>query len=101
MKEEKLKIGLLYLSFHNSLKKVYGINKIITKEQLIEKLGRHGLVPKQLRVLAIKELESMNLLKKESDNGFKILDYELNIEEDANKFFKEINLFDKSEEKKE
>ena len=88
MKRGKLKIGLLYLSFHNSLKKVYGINKIVTKDQLLEKLGRHGLVPKQLRIIAIKELEKMNLLKRESENSFKILDYKLNIEEDASKFFK-------------
>ncbi len=88
MKRGKLKIGLLYLSFHNSLKKVYGINKIVTKDQLLEKLGRHGLVPKQLRIIVIKELEKMNLLKRESENSFKILDYKLNIEEDASKFFK-------------
>ncbi len=93
MKRGKLKVGLLYLSFHNSLKKVYGVNKIVTKDQLIEKLGRHGLVPKQLRISTIKELEKMKLLKKESDNKFKILDYELNIEEDTNLFFKMMNLF--------
>lgn len=93
MKRGKLKVGLLYLSFHNSLKKVYGVNKIVTKDQLIEKLGRHGLVPKQLRILAIKELEKMKLLKKESDNYFKILDYGENIEENTSKFFKMLNLF--------
>ena len=93
MKRGKLKVGLLYLSFHNSLKKVYGVNKIVTKNQLIEKLGRHGLVPKQLRILAIEELEKMNLLKRESENEFKVLDYERNIEENKSKFFVMINLF--------
>ena len=88
MEKEKLKIGLLYLSFHNSLRKVYGINRVVTKKELMIKLGRQFLVPKPLRILVIKELEKMNLLKKESKDNFKILDYELNIEEDTNKFLR-------------
>ena len=93
MKRGKLKAGLLYLSFHNSLKKVYGKNRTVSKELLMAKLGRQFLVPKRLRILAIKELEKMKLLKQESKNNFKILDYKLNIEEDANKFFKIMNFF--------
>ncbi len=76
------------MSFHNSLKKVYGINRVVTKKELMIKLGRQFLVPKPLRILVIEELEKMNLLKKESKDNFKILDYELNIEEDTNKFLK-------------
>ncbi len=91
MKRGKLKVGLLYLSFHNSLKKVYGVNRVVTRDQLIEKLGRHGLVPKQLRKFAIEELIKLNLLKEESKDSFKILDYELNIEEDANIFLKAMS----------
>ena len=93
MEKKRLNIGLLYLSFHNSLKKVYGIGRVITKKDLMAKLGRQFLVPKQLRVLAIKELEKMNLIKKEQKDCFKILDYGKNIEENTNQFFKEMNLF--------
>ena len=93
MKRGKLEIGLLYLSFHNSLKKVYGRNRVVSEKLLMAKLGRQFLVPKQLRILAIKELVNMNLLKKEDKNNFKILDCKLNIEEDTNKFFKAMNLF--------
>ncbi len=89
----KLKIGILYLSFHNSLKKIYGVNRVVTQEELKIKLGRQFLVPKRLRVVAIKELTKMNLLKEEDKDCFKILDYELNIEEDANKFLKMLNFF--------
>jgi len=93
MKKERLQIGLLYLSFHNSLKKVYGVNRLVTKEQLIEKLGRHSLVPKALRVLAIKELEKMELIRKEEDgDDFIIIDCDLNIEENVNYFFKRMGL---------
>jgi len=93
MKRGKLDIGLLYLSFHNSLKKVYGKNRVVNKKELMAKLGRQFLVPKQLRVLAIKELVNMGLLKEESKNEFKIVNCELNIEEDAGEFFKRMNLF--------
>jgi len=93
MEKERLKIGILYLSFHNSLKKVYGSRRIVSEKDLVIKLGRQFLVPKRLRILAIKELENMNLIKKESNNEFKILDYELNIEEDTNNFLGKLNLF--------
>ena len=89
--KEKLKIGILYLSFHNSLKKVYGINRVVTKKELTTKLGRQFLVPKRMRIPAIKELVKLNLLKEESKDSFKILDYELNIEEDANIFLKAMS----------
>lgn len=93
MKKEGLQIGLLYLSFHNSLKKVYGTNRVISKKDIMAKLGRQFLVPKPLRILAIKELVGMNLLKKEPNDCFKILDYKLNVEEDTSKFFKRMKLF--------
>ncbi len=93
MQKDKLKIGLLYLSFHNSLKKIYGVNRVITKRDIMIKLGRQFLVPKPVRVLVIKELQKMNLLKEESKNEFRILDCDLNIEEDINKFFMRLNMF--------
>ncbi len=88
---EKLKIGILYLSFHNSLKKIYGVNRVVTEEELKIKLGRQFLVPKRLRLVVIKELTKMNLLKEEEKGCFKILDYELNIGEDANIFLKAMS----------
>lgn len=93
MKQTNLENKILYLSFHNSIKKIYGINRIVTRKELMSKLGRQFLVPKPLRILAIKELEEMGLLKKESKNEFKILDCDLNIEEDANKFLRRMNIF--------
>ncbi len=93
MAKENLKIGILYLSFHNSLKKLYGVNRIVSKEAMIIKLGRQFLVPKRLRVSAVKELEKMGLLKEESKTEYKILDYKLNIEEDASKFLRAMSIF--------
>ena len=66
---------------------------MVTKKELTTKLGRQFLVPKRMRIPTIKELVKMKLLKEESKDNFKILDYELNIEEDANKFLKMLNFF--------
>jgi len=93
MKKKMLKIGILYLSFHNSLRKVYGTGKIVSEEDLIIKLGRQFLVPKRLRLLAVKELVKRNLIKRESNKEFKILNYEFDIEKDTNEFLKKMNWF--------
>ena len=94
MKNKIKEIGILYLSFHNSIKKIYGINRIITKEKLMEKLGRQFLVPKLLRPMAIKEHIDKNLLKQESKNEYKILNSKLDIEKDINKLVKLNNYKD-------
>jgi hypothetical protein len=91
IEKDGINIKILYLAFHNSLKKVYG-NRLVTKKILYMKLGRHSLVPKCLRELAIKEFEEMGLIKKEDRDLYKIIDYKLNLEEDANKFLQRINL---------
>jgi len=90
MKKKRLQIGLLYLSFHNSLRKKYGKNAIVHKRDIKIKLGRQFLVPKPLRIIAIKELVNMKLLKDVGDDYYKILDYKLNVEEDTQKFLKRI-----------
>ncbi len=91
MEKKRLQIGLLYLSFHNSLKKIYGLNRFVSERDMEIKLGRQFLVPKPLRIIAIKELVNMKLLKKVDDKLYKILDYKLNVEKDTQKFLRRIN----------
>jgi len=88
----KINKKILYLSFHNSIKKKFGVNRLISKEDIIIKLGRQFLVPKPLRIVALKELEEMKLLKKEDANNYKILEGDFDLE-DTNKFYKTIGLF--------
>ena len=76
----KLDKKILYLSFHNSLRKKFGINRVVTKKEIIIKLGRQFLVPKHLREDAINELERMELLEKVDRNNIKILDCDICIE---------------------
>jgi hypothetical protein len=88
-----LNIALLYLSLHNHLKKSVGVNKIITRKQFHIILGKHFLVPKNVRVCVIKELELMKMIEKVNKEELKILDYNLDIERDVNRFYKTLNLF--------
>ena len=84
---------ILYLSFHNSIKKVFGVNKIIARKAIITKLGKQYLVPPNLREAAVKELILMGLFERIDRDNIKILEPKLDIELDANKFFKSLHLF--------
>jgi len=89
-----LNIGLLYLSLHNQLRKVIGINRVISRKDFFCILGKHFLIPKNVRACIVQEMVLMNLMEKLDKNTFKILDYDLNIEEDVNSFYKTLKLFD-------
>jgi spore coat polysaccharide biosynthesis predicted glycosyltransferase SpsG len=89
---ESLNIGILYLSLHNLLKRKVGVNRYTTKKEINAILGRHFLVPKNLRIAVIKELKNMNLIQ-EDKNEVMIIDCKLDVTEDANKLFKMLKLF--------
>lgn len=91
--KKKISNKILYLSFHNSIKKKFGVNRFVTKKELMIKLGRQFLVPKNLRKVALKELENMKLIEKEDEKYFKILDFDLDLEKDVNKFYQNIGFF--------
>jgi hypothetical protein len=89
---ETLSVGILYLSFHNLLKRKIGLNRYTNRKEINAMLGRHFLVPKNLRIAVIKELKNMNLIK-EDTSGILIIDYKLDVSQDANKLFQMLKLF--------
>lgn len=95
-KEEhkKKKIGLLYLSLHNQLKKKYGINSIISRKEFFCKLGKHFMIPIDLRYYILLEMVKTNLIEKINRDSIKILPCDIDIEklEDRNKIVQLINL---------
>jgi len=93
MKDEVMKVGLLYLSLHNQLIKKIGVNRIITRKDFFAIIGRHYLIPKNLRDAAIKEMQIMGLIEKIDGSNYIVLPCDLCIEEDASKFYKALNLF--------
>lgn len=90
----KLKRGILYISLHNQLIRMFGVNRIVEKKAIEEKLGRHFLVPKSIRAITIIELEEKGLIKIESSNQIRILPCDLDLKEDANKIYELAGLFD-------
>ena len=90
---KELDINLLNLSFHNLLKKRFGINYSVHRKKAYEQLGRHYLVPKQLRIIVLKEMEEMKLIKMIDRDNFIVLNSKIDINKDTNSFFKKVKLF--------
>lgn len=88
---DKLKIGLLYISLHNQLVKRVGVNRIITRKDFFCIIGKHFLVPKNLRAIVIKEMEYKNLIKQE-DNEIIILNNDIDLN-DVSKIYQLAGLF--------
>jgi hypothetical protein len=89
---EKIHIGLLYLGLHNQLKNKYGVNCIITRKEFFCKLGKHYMIPKDLRPWIVKEMEKVKLIESINRDNIKILKSEINIDENQNKLYKVLNI---------
>jgi len=93
MKKEELSIGLLYLGLHNQLIKKYGEGIVITRKEFFEKIGRHYMLPKNLRPIIIKEMERANLVKQVSRDKLEIIKQKIDIEKDSNKIYSMLKMF--------
>lgn len=89
----KINIGILYLSLHNLLKKRYGINTVFTRKQIYCELGKHFVVPKNIRDCVIKELQTMKLIKRKDRDNVMLLDCEIDLEKDANILYERLKLY--------
>lgn len=90
--KSKLDIRLLYLALHNQLCKKFGSGNLFTRKEFFTKLGKHYMIPKNLRYQVIKEMEEMNLLKLVNRDTLEILSFEINIEEDSHRIIQLMNL---------
>lgn len=90
---KKLKVGVLYLGLHNQLFKKYGTT-IITRKEFFCKLGKHYMIPKNLRDFVIKEMEEVDLIKRVDRDNVEILKSSIDIEEDCNKIYEMAGIYD-------
>jgi len=88
----KLPIGILYLSLHNQLSKNASLDGRITRKKCFEILGKHYLVPKNIRDLILIEMEKIDLIKRESKDCILVLNCGSDLENDANKFYKMVGI---------
>lgn len=89
---DKLKIGLLYISLYNQLVKRVGISRTISRKDFFCIIGKHFLVPKNLRVIVIKEMENKNLIK-QKNNEIIILKNNFTLEKNTTKLYQMAGLY--------
>jgi hypothetical protein len=87
------KVGLLYLGLHNQLTKKYGVEVIVSRKVFFTKLGKHFIMPKNLRYLVLKEMEDARLVEKVDRDNIKILKTDLDIEQGVNQLQKIAGMF--------
>jgi hypothetical protein len=90
VKRGKLKIGLLYLSLHNQLVRKVGFDRIISRKDFFCIIGKHFLIPKNVKPIIIKEMEELDLIKRENKESIKVLKSDINFLEDAHDFYQKI-----------
>lgn len=90
---KKLDIGLLYISLHNLLRKKIGVNRYISKKDFYTILGKHFLIPKNIRIVVIKEMENRGLVKQETKENIKILDCDLDMKSNINNWYQKVGIF--------
>lgn len=67
------KIGLLYVGLHRQLVKKFGVGATITRKDFIVKVGRHYIMPKELRPLILREMVDKKLIERIDRDHLKIL----------------------------
>ena len=93
MEKKRLKIGLLYLGLHNQLVKKYGTGAVITRKEFFEKIGRHYMLPKNLRPLIMKEMENAELIEIVNRDNLKLMLSDIDIEKDSNLIYSCLKMF--------
>ena len=91
--KEDLKIGILYLSLHNLLKKRYGENNTLTRKEFYCEVGKHFLVERKLRICIIIEMEKRKLLKRLDRDTIKINKIDIDLTKDSSKFYELMGLY--------
>lgn len=92
----KIKEGILYLSLHNVLVKAYP-EMVISRKVVHERLGRHFLIPKNLRDLVLKEMKEKGLL--DYDRRKVILSpLVIDLHNDVHKLYELAGLYGKEDE---
>jgi uncharacterized protein (UPF0333 family) len=89
----KLNIGLLYISLYSLLRKKIGVNRTISKKDFYCILGKHFIIPKNLRCVVIKEMEQRELVKRENGENIRILDCDLELENNISGWYQKVGIY--------
>lgn len=76
----KINVGILYISLYNLLRRKVGKDSVIDRKEFFCHVGKHFLVPKNLKKVLLEELEKKELIKRLNRDKIKILDYDIDKE---------------------
>ena len=88
----KNKLGVLYFSLHLHLKKKFGF-KPIAKKDFYALLGRHFLIPKNLRVVVLEEMKNRNLVEMVDKQNLRVAGTVINVDNAAKEFYQKMGFF--------
>lgn len=96
MKEE-LNKGILYLCVHKKMEdKITNNSRILSKKDFNRMLGETFHIPKNMRIIVLKEMEQKGLVKDlgaTRNSNIKVLKVGICIQNDVNKLYKFAGLF--------
>jgi|TARA_Y100000310_G_scaffold159030_1_gene158449 hypothetical protein len=92
--KDKLNICIFYLCVHKRIDEKVGLSRIMLKETFYIMLGEVYHIPKPLRVVILKEMITYGMLEDVDKKCIKVAPLLSDPEENINKFYKEIGLWD-------
>ena len=93
MKKNNINVGILYVSLYNLLRRKVGLNMHISRKEFYCILGKHFIVPKNLRCVAIKEMEQRGLIKQENSDRIKIINCDISLENNIDKWYRQVGIY--------
>jgi len=86
------RLDVLYFSLHLHLKKKFGF-KPISKKDFYALLGRHFLIPKNLRICVLEEMKEMNLIEMIDKQNLRVSGTVINVDNAAKEFYQKMGFF--------
>ncbi len=93
IEEKEISLNLLYISLHNLLLRKVGIDKIMTQKELFCHLGKHFLIPKNIKPIIFKEMQNLNMVKKIDRYKIEVLECKWDLETDTAEFYKWAGIY--------
>ena len=85
-------LDVLYFSLYNHLKKKFGY-KPISKKDFFALLGRHFLIPKNLRIVVLEEMKEKELVEMIDKQNLRVAGIVIDLEDSARKFYQKMGFF--------
>ena len=86
------RLDVLYFSLHLHLKKKFGF-KPISKKEFYALLGRHFLIPKNLRVVVLEEMKERDLVEMIDKQNLRVSGTIINVDNAAKEFYQKMGFF--------